>query len=66
MSRLHQVAAHPKEIIDGTMDGEKPLNLTQRFKAAHVPFTLPSGLMRDLSAVVSVLRSAVMGGGGGQ
>ncbi len=61
----YQVAAHPKEIIDGAVDGEKALDLSKGFKAAYVAFALASGLVGDLSPVVSVLRSAVMDGGVG-
>ncbi len=65
MGRLYQVPAHPKEIIDGTMDGEKLLNLSGGFKAAHVAFALAGGLMRHLSPVVRILIGTVLDRGEG-
>ncbi len=62
MDRLHQVAANPKEIIDGAMDGEKALHMSKGFKAAHVPFPLAGGLMGDLDTIISVLLGTVMHG----
>ena len=47
------------------MDGEKLLDLSGGFKAAHVAFALAGGLMGDLSPIIGVLRGAVMDGGEG-
>jgi hypothetical protein len=65
MCRLHKVATDPKEVIDGTMDGEKALDVSQRLKPAHVAFALAGGLMGDFDAVVSVWTGTVMDGGEG-
>ena len=47
------------------MDGEKLLDMAERFKAAHVTFALASGLMRYLSPIVGVLGRVVVAGGEG-
>ncbi len=65
MGSLHQVASGPKEIIDRTMNGQEALHVSKRFKPAHVAFSLASRLMGDLSAVVGILRSAVLDRGEG-
>ncbi len=56
------MASDPEEIIDGTMDREAALDVSQRLEAAHVAYALPGGLVRDLSPVVSVLPGAVSHG----
>ena len=65
MRGLHQMASQAKEIVDGAVDGEKALDVSRRFEAAHVAFALAGGLMRHLSAVVRILRGAVMDRGEG-
>ena len=62
MCRLHKVAAYPKEIVDRAVDGEKALHLSKGFKAAHVPFPLAGGLMRDLGPPQVVALASDFGG----
>ena len=59
------MAARPKENIDGTMDGEKALNLPWGLKAAHLALALARRLMRDFNAIVCILRDAVTDRGEG-
>ena len=65
MGRLHQVATRAKEITDRAVDRKKALNLPWRFEAARVPFALSYEPVRDFSAVVRILRRAVMDRGEG-
>ncbi len=65
MGRLHQVASNPEEIIDRAMDREKTLDVAWGFEAPHLALALSSRLVRDFSAVVGVVRGAVMNGGEG-
>jgi hypothetical protein len=62
VSGLHQVPSNPEEIVDGTVDGEKALDVAQRLKPAHVAFPLACGLVGDFGAIIGILRGAVMDG----
>ena len=48
------MTAYAEQILYDTVEGEKPLGLTGRFEATHLPFPLAGRLMRNLSAIVSV------------
>ena len=48
------MASYLEEILDDTVEGEKPLGLTSRFESAHVPFPLAGRLMRGFGAIVGV------------
>ncbi len=48
------MASYLEEILDDTVEGEKPLGLASRFESAHVPFPLAGRLMRRFGAIVSV------------
>ncbi len=65
MRRPHEVATYLKEIVDRAVDGEKALDVAQRFEASHVAFPLAGGLVRDFGAVVGIFTSAMMDGGEG-
>ena len=65
MGSLHQMATYPKEIVDRAVDGEKALDVAQRFEATHVAFALACGLMGHLGAVVRVLGCTMVDGGKG-
>ena len=57
--------AHPKEIVDGAMNGEEALDVSERFKPPHVAFPLAGGLMGDFGPVVGILCGAVVDRGEG-
>ncbi len=57
------MASDPKEIIDGTVDGEKTLDLPWGFKAAYLPFALVCRLVGHLSPIVRIRIGTVMDGG---
>ena len=59
MHRAEQVSAHPKEVLHETMHRQEALGVFDRFEPAHLAFTLPRRLMRDLGSVVLVLPRAV-------
>ena len=65
MDSPHQVASNPKEIIDRSVDGKKPLYMSQRFEAAHVSFALTGGLVGHFGTIVGVLGRAVLDRGEG-
>ena len=48
------MAAYSEEILDGIMEGEKPLGVTRGFESAHLPFPLAGRLMRDFSSIIGV------------
>jgi hypothetical protein len=48
------VPAHSEEILDGIVDGEKPLGVLSRFESAHLPFPLTGRLMRGFESIVGV------------
>jgi hypothetical protein len=48
------VAAHAEQILDGIMEGEKPLGVPSRFESAHLPFPLAGRLMRGFGSIVGV------------
>ena len=54
MRRLHEVATYPKEIVDRAVDGEKALDVAQRFEATHVALALARGLVGDFGAIIGV------------
>ena len=57
--RTKEMAAESKQIVALAMHAWKPLGLTVRTKAAHLPFLLSSRLMGYFHAVVGVLILAV-------
>ena len=59
MSRPQQVSAHPKEILNDTVDVQEPLRVVGRREAAHLTLPLSRGLMRDFGTIVRVLRRVV-------
>ncbi len=65
MDSPHQVASNPKEIIDRSVDGKKPLDVSQRFEAAHLSFALAGGLVGHFGTIVGVLGRAVLDRGEG-
>ena len=48
------MASYSEEILDNTVEREKPLRLASRLEAAHVPFPLAGRLMRGFGAIVGV------------
>jgi len=48
------MASYSEEILDDTVEGEKPLGLTSRFEPAHLPLPLASRLVRGFGAIVGV------------
>jgi hypothetical protein len=48
------VAAHSEQILDGIVDGEKPLRVSSGFESAHLPFPLAGRLMRGFGSIVGV------------
>ena len=59
MDGPQEVAADPKEILDGSMHREKPLRLASGFEPAHLTLPLPSRLVGDFRPIVRVLVRAV-------
>jgi len=59
MDGPQEVAADPKEILDGSMHREKPLRLGSRFEPAHLTLPLPGRLVGDFRPIVRVLVRAV-------
>ena len=55
MNRLEVVSANPEQVLNGTMDREKPLSLRHGLEASHLTLLLPGTLVRDLGPVVLVL-----------
>ena len=55
MDGLQEMAADPKEILDGSMHREKPLRLGSRFEPAHLTLPLPGWLVGDFRPIVRVL-----------
>ena len=55
VNRLEVVSANPEQVLNGTMDREKPLSLRHGLEAAHLTLLLPGTLVRDLGPVVLVL-----------
>ena len=45
MVRPHQMPPEPKEIVNGTVNREKPLGVARRLKPAHLAFLLSGWLM---------------------
>ena len=62
MGCLHQVPADPKEVVDGSMDGEKALDVAWGFKPAHLAFPLASRLVGHFGTIICVLIGAVSHG----
>ena len=54
MGGSHQVSATAKQVVDGTMNGEKTLSMSWRLEASHLALSLPSRLMRNLSPIIQV------------
>jgi hypothetical protein len=48
------MAPNSKKILDGSLEGEKPLGLARGFKSAHLPLPLAGRLMRGFGAIVGV------------
>jgi len=48
------MAPYSEEILDDSVEGEKPLGLASRFEAAHLPFPLAGRLMRGFGAIVGI------------
>ena len=48
------MASKAEEVLDDTVEGEKPLGLAGRFESAHLPFPLAGWLMRGFGAIVGV------------
>jgi len=44
--RTQQVASHSEEILEDTVEGEKPLGLASRFESAHLTPLQFSGIVR--------------------
>ena len=59
MDGSQQVAAGAKEILHEAVHRQEVLRVADRLEPAHLPFTLPRRLMRDLRPVVLVLPRAV-------
>ena len=59
MDGPQEVAADPKEILDGSMHREKPLRLGSGFEPAHLTLPLPGRLVGDFRPIVRVLVRAV-------
>jgi hypothetical protein len=57
--RPEQVTTYSAKIPNETMHRHEPLRLSGRLEPAHLPFALARGLMRQLGAIVLVLRRAV-------
>ena len=55
MSRLESVTTKAEGIGDRPLRPEEPLSVADRFEPAHLPFALPSGLMRNLRSIVQTL-----------
>ena len=53
------MTSHTKEIPHEAVHGLEALRLSGRFEAAHLPFALARGLMREFGAIVLVLPRAV-------
>jgi hypothetical protein len=56
MSRPQQVSAHPKQVLNDTVDVQEPLRVVGRREAAHLTFALSRGLMGPFGAIVRVSR----------
>ena len=48
------MASYSEQILDDTVEGEKPLGLASRFESAHLPFPVAGRLMRAFGAIVAV------------
>jgi len=53
------VSADAKQVLHDTMDGQKALSLSWRLESTHLSFSHPSGLVRNLNAIVGVLLHVV-------
>jgi hypothetical protein len=59
MDGPQEVAADPKQILNGSVHREKPLRLASGFEPAHLSFSLPGRLVGDFRPIVRVLVRAV-------
>jgi len=59
MQRSEQMAADTKEVLDRSVDREKPLRVGSRFALAHLTLPLPGRLVGDFRPIVRVLVRAV-------
>ena len=57
--------SNPKEIVDGTVEEEKALDVSQRLKPAQLAFPLSCGLVGDFCAIIGILLCEVIDGGAG-
>jgi hypothetical protein len=48
------MAADSEQVLDDTVEGQKPLGLIGRFESTHLPLPLPGWLMRNFRAIVGV------------
>ena len=52
MGGSHQMSTTAKQVVDGTVNGEKTLSLSSRLEASHLAFSLASWLMRGFCTIV--------------
>ena len=60
MGSAHQMSTAAKQVVNGTMNRQKPLCLSRGFEPAHLSFSLPCRLMRDFRSIVSAAILAVV------